>query len=64
MKKIIRTTVMLIAVIFQGSAAQVPEENASLTPKNSFESRADSELQQVQEQKIVEDRLKGLGYFQ
>ena len=64
MKKIIGTIIMLIAVIFQGSAARVPEENPSLTRDKTSESQSNAELRQAQERKLVEDRLKGLGYFQ
>lgn len=64
MKKMLAAVFMLLGVIFQGASAPPTEERSPGTPDQRFAPESKKETQTEQERKMIQSRLRGLGYFQ
>ncbi|RMD97674.1 MAG: hypothetical protein D6814_09000 [Calditrichaeota bacterium] len=63
MKKLISALIFLFGIIFQGSASKAPVKQVSIHGDKAMDYPSKQNLQKEKDQKKVERRLKGLGYF-
>ncbi|GEM_PF-5240575 len=64
MKKILAAVFMFLGMIFQGASAPPKEGSTTGYPDQQLGPETERETQKVEEQKFIQSRLRGLGYFQ
>ena len=64
MKRMLVAVFMFLGVLFQGASAPLTGERSSGTPDQRSTPESKRETQTEQERKMIQSRLRGLGYFQ